>query len=77
MSYSNKYTLSYLYIRLICYKVTRGLCELSADGDEYSGLYSAWCFLIACISTDNLIEYEKICEILKYVSRVNKSVRFL
>jgi hypothetical protein len=33
--------------------------------------------LIACISTDNLVEYEKMCEILKYVGGVNKSVRFL
>jgi hypothetical protein len=82
-SHGNRYTPSHPYVRSICYRATRGLCELPADGDEYSGLHPAWCFLIACISTDDLTEYENMCKILKYVSGVNNvsgvntSVRFL
>jgi hypothetical protein len=76
-SHGNRYTPSHPRVRSICYRATRGLCELPADGDGYSGLHPAWCFLIACISTDDLVEYENMCEILKYVGGVNKSVRFL
>jgi len=72
-SHGNRYTPSHPRVRSICYRATRGLCELPADGDGYSGLHPAWCFLIACISTDDVVEYENMCEILKYVGGVNKS----
>jgi hypothetical protein len=75
-SHDNRFTPSHSYVRQICYRFTRTLCELPASGDEYSGLHPAWCFLIACACTDDSVEYEKMYEILEYIGGVNKSVRF-
>jgi hypothetical protein len=40
-SYSNRYTPSHPYIRLICYRAIYRLYELPVDRDEYSGLHPA------------------------------------
>jgi hypothetical protein len=50
------------------------LIALPIEGEGYSGIHPAFCFLIACACTEEEESYQKLRNILATIGSVNKSV---